>query len=164
MDNKNDNDLKKNREKLLKRYEKVMKLFHMGEEDLVRFLFNFYDSVAFNRYYPDDYLEFDFNSEEELFKYVEFFNNNNIDKKTAKELFISIPSMLACKNPMEDIDIIYKDDDVEGLVIYDKDNYSHPYKRTDDMRSIMEDHSFVADLVKGNLDNKKNINRGFKIK
>ncbi|MEE3343197.1 MAG: hypothetical protein VZS44_03815 [Bacilli bacterium] len=161
-----------NKKEFLMKYDKVKKLFGMNDDELVLFLFNFYDSVAFNRYYPKDFLNFDFNSDEELAKYVDFFNSNNIDVKTAKELFISIPSMLSCDNPMEDIDIIYKDDNVEGLVIYDRDNYCHPYRKTNNMRSIMENHSFVNDLKKNSLMNKKytksfylkNDKREFRIK
>ncbi len=132
---------------LLKKYKKYIDTFGMNEKELVVFLYNYYDSYAFNDYLTNDYLEFDFNSDEFLLKLVNFFEKNNVNKEQAKEILISSPVILSCKNPEKDLNIICKDDNIEGIVVYDSEGDYHLYrKKSNSLRSIMQNSSFLEDL------------------
>lgn len=138
----------------LDKYKKYIETFGMNREEVNYFLLNYHDAVAFNDYLSSKYLEFDFNSDEYLSKLIQFFESNNIEQKIAKEILISTPLILSCKNPETDLKIIYKGNEIEGIIIYDENGNCHPYRKTKKLRSIMQNYSFLEDLKMNELNDK----------
>lgn len=150
----------------LQRYKKYVEKFDLNEDELMIFLCNYYDAVAFNNYlfHSSRYSNFDFNSDDNLLKLIDFFEGNNIDKKTAKEVFISMPMILYCDDLEKDLDLIYKGDDLEGILIYDEEGNCYPYRRIKDLGSIMQNYSLLEELEMNKLINKSNCKKIFNTK
>ena len=132
---------------IMDKYAKYVETFGMSKDELLAFLVNYHDSYSFNSYLNVDYLNFDFDSEEYLARLVSFFRTNGVSKDQAKRILISTPLILSCKNPESDLSLIYKDDSIEGIVVYDERGDYHLYrKKSNALRSIIPTNSFMEDL------------------
>ena len=52
-----------------------------------------------------------------------------------------------CKDFEEQLDIVYKDSEIEGIVITDEDGEVHPYRIKNNRRSITENAFMLKEMV-----------------
>ena len=106
-------------------------------------------SFAFNKYLFDNshYSKLDFNSTEMFNALIGFFEKNEVDKPTQKKIVISAPMIFSCEDFNKQLELIYKDSILEGIIIIDQNNVMHPYKIKNNFRSITENSSILNDLV-----------------
>ena len=128
------------------KYQKYIDTFKMTNKELFIFLVNYHDAVAFNDYLTEEYLKFDFNSDESLLKLISFFKNNNINEKDAKEILIASPVILSSKNPETDITVIYKEEKIEGITIRDSEGNYHKYPKNKSLRNITEESKLLENI------------------
>lgn len=131
----------------LEKYKALTQKFKMSEQETILFLYNYIDSKIFNDYLDYNYYNIDFNSSELMDKLYDFFEKNNIDDLTKKRIIISSPLIFSCDNFDQQLDIIYKDNKLEGIVIFDKKNNKHCYLLKNNLRSINENKYINDDLL-----------------
>lgn len=142
------------------KFKLLLKLYNFSKEEFITFAYNFYDAIAFNEYLWENeyYLKTDFNSPELYKKLEDFFDKKNIEINSRKKMIISTPMIFSCKDFNSQIDIIYKDSELEGIIIIDENNIKHPYRISNNYRSgIVENKSLLNDLVHTNDNNFKKV-------
>ena len=131
----------------IEKYRTFMNYFKLNEKELAVFLLNYYDSIVFNSYLSDDYIKFDFNSTDRFEKLTAFFDENNVDERTRKRIVISTPLIFSCSDFSKELRIIYLGNELEGIVICDKNNISHSYRIKNNLRSIVENSYLASDML-----------------
>ena len=133
----------------IEEYKLLIEVFNLNKKELEMFLFNYYDSFAFNKYLFDNshYSKLDFNSTEMFSEIIGFFKKNEVDELTQKKIVISAPMIFSCEDFNKQLELIYKDSTLEGIIIIDQNNIMHPYKIKNNFRSITENSSILNDIV-----------------
>ena len=124
----------------LKRFSYLVKALNMTSSDLRIFLTNYYDAIAFNDFLINNkcYLHARFDKPEFVEPYINYFKANGLDDLTIKNLIISIPIIFSVDDINKKLDVIYKDGEVEGVLIIDQNNEMHSYRLCNLNRSISE--------------------------
>ena len=133
----------------IEKFKLLIDTFNLTEKELIVFLHNYRDSFIFNEYLYNsfDYVKLNFLSNELIENLVTFFNENKIEKNMIKKIIISAPMIFSCDNFNQQLDIVYKDSNLEGIIIVDNENNKHPYRIKNNLRSITENQSILDDLI-----------------
>ncbi|MBE6149814.1 MAG: hypothetical protein E7170_03735 [Firmicutes bacterium] len=143
----------------IKKYKLLIETFSLNKKELGILLYNYYDSFAFNKYLFDNshYSNLDFNSTEMFSNLVSHFEKNCVDEDTQKKIVISSPMVFSCEDFDKQLEFVYKDSNLEGIIIIDQNDVKHPYKIKNSLRSITENSSILNDLVISSNDDYKKV-------
>ncbi len=140
------------------KYNLLSKIYRMNNKENTLFHINYEDALAFNNYLynSDTYNNVDFNSKELCEKLLNYFIENNISYEDQKKIVISAPMIFSCDDFKEQLDFIYKDQNLEGILIIDQDGVLHPYRMKNIDRNIIENSSLIKDIyLNSNIPYKK---------
>ncbi len=127
-------------------YNNLKTMFSLSEADLKLLLINLSDSFAFNAYLFNEKYREDFSYNISSFGVVllfkRYFHLHGIDDETAKNIIISSP-MILLYNPFLSLEIIKKDDIVQGVMLTDGEKKIHYYKLGEGKRSIIDSNELL---------------------
>lgn len=126
-----------------------IKEYQLTEKEISFFFYNYCDAIMYNSYLreKDEYRSVKVLTPERQLELIEFFKRKGINKETAKKILISSPMILYCDNLEEQLDFVYKDATLEGIIIIDDNGKYHPYRIKNNMRSITENPFMLDKLV-----------------
>ena len=110
---------------------------------------NYSDAVLYNPYlmYCPEYLTLEALSLGRQEALIEYFKKRNISPEICRKIIISSPMIFYCKDFEEQLDIVYKDSEIEGIVITDEDGDVHPYRIKNNRRSITENAFMLKEMI-----------------
>ena len=127
----------------------LKKEYNLSVMDLDIFKRNYSDAILYNAYlmYCPEYISLDSLSPEKQEALVEYFKKRNLDSETCRKIIVSSPMIFYCKDFEEQLDIVYKDSEFEGIVIKDEEGKIHPYRIKNNLRSITENAFMLKEMI-----------------
>lgn len=127
----------------------LKKEYNLSVMEVDIFVRNYSDAILYNKYlmYCPEYISLEALSPGKQEALVEYFKKRNLDPEICRKIIVSSPMIFYCKDFEQQLDIVYKDSEFEGIVIKDEEGDVHPYRIKNNRRSITENSFMLREMI-----------------